>query len=399
MAGLSVATVIGDFDPANPEFKRDPHANWSRLRTQCPVARGGADGAWWALTRYDDIVAAAADDRTFTSTHGVNIGEGIIGPPRFPMHYDPPQQTQYRRVMNAPFLADNVASLEPGFRQNTVELLRPLLDAQGGELVGAFMSPLPTRNLATFLNIPDDMVAELGTQIDLFERWVTVDPQQASAASERMFEHARRVVALRLAKPLDPRQDLVTSLLQASIQGDAMDPEAVVGTLRTIYIAGHIALMFALSSSVLFLAIHADVQSQLRADTSLIPQAIEELLRLETPNEGFARTATRDVTIRGRTIAQGQRVAFVFTSANRDDALFEDPDEFRLDRDSVASRHLAFGHGAHKCPGAALSRVELRIALEEILVRTRRIALAGEPTYATWPVYGPITLPIHLEPA
>jgi cytochrome P450 len=389
----------GDFDPASPEFQRDPHAVWARLRGTCPVARGGSDGAWWALTRYADIVAAAADDRTFTSTRGVNISEGIIGPPRFPMHYDPPQQTQYRRIMNAPFLPENVARFEPRFRQNTVELLQPLLDARGGELVSAFTSRLPTRNLATFLNIPSHLVPELAEQIDIFERWVTIDAQQANAASQRMFEHARQVVALRQAQPLDPREDLVTGLLQASIDNQPIEPEAVVGTLRITYIAGHIALMFALGSCMVFLARHADVQECLRSNVSLIPDAVEELLRLETPNEGFARMTTRDVTIRGRSIEQGQRVAFVFTSANRDAAVFDNPDEFRTDRGAVASRHLAFGHGAHKCPGAALSRAQLCIAIEELLRRTHTIALASEPTCATWPVYGPVTLPMHLDPA
>jgi cytochrome P450 len=171
-----------------------------------------------------------------------------------------------------------------------------------------------------------------------------------------------------------------------------------VGTVRIIYIAGHIALMFALGSGIAFLARHADIQAQLRADPALVPLAVEELLRLETPNEGFARVATRAVRVRDRTIEAGQRVAFVFTSANRDAAVFEDPDAFRLDRDRVASRHLAFGHGAHKCPGATLSRLELRVALEELLARTRAIALEGEPTYAAWPVYGPTSLPVRLEP-
>jgi cytochrome P450 len=388
-----------DFDPASPEFQHDPHAAWARLRAECPVARGGADGDWWALARYEDIVAAAADDRTFTSTHGVNIGEGIIGPPRSPMHYDPPQQTQYRRIMNGPFLAENVALLEPRFRRVTVDLLRPLLESHGGEMVSGFTSPLPTQNLAAFLNVPIEMVPELAKQIDRFERSVATDPPEAGAASQAMFEHARRLVTLRQAQPLDPRQDLVTSLLQARLNGEPMDPEAVVGTVRIIYIAGHIALMFALGSFIVFLARHSEVQQQLRAEPALIPQAVDELLRLDSPNEGFARMATRDVTINGRRIAQGQRVAFVFTSANRDATIFEDPDEFKLDRGSVASPHLAFGHGAHKCPGMTLSRLELRIALEELLGSTRSIALAAEPTYATWPVYGPITLPIRLKPA
>jgi cytochrome P450 len=214
-----------------------------------------------------------------------------------------------------------------------------------------------------------------------------------------MFEHARRLVALRQAQPLDARQDLVTGLLQARVDGQPIDPEAVVGTLRIVYIAGHIALMFALGSFIVFLARHREVQQQLRVDPSLIPHAVDELLRLDSPNQGFARMATRDVTINGRNIAQGQRVAFVFTSANRDATIFEDPHEFRLDRGSVAGRHLAFGHGAHKCPGVTLSRTELRIALEELLGRTRSIALAADPTYSTWPVYGPITLPVQLDPA
>jgi cytochrome P450 len=391
-------TSLGDFDPASPEFQRHPHATWARLRAECPVARGGPAGDWWALVCYDDIVAAAADDRTFTSTQGVNIGEGIIGPPRFPMHYDPPQQTQYRRVMNAPFLDQSVLRLEPSFRRNTVSLLEPLVERRGGELVESFTSPLPTYNLARFLNVPDDMLPELSEQIERFERWVTIDPAEAGAASERMFAHARRLVALRQAEPLDAAEDLVTCLLQARVDGQPLEPEAVVGTIRIIYIAGHIALMFALGSCIAFLARHPDVQRQLRAEPALMPLAVEELLRLETPNEGFARMATRDVAVRGQAIKAGQRVAFVFTSANRDAAVFSEPDAFRLDRDRVASRHLAFGHGAHKCPGASLSRLELRVALEELLARTRALTLAGEPSYAAWPVYGPTSLPVRLEP-
>ena len=387
-----------DFDPATAEFQRDPHAAWRQLRAECPVARGGPTGDWWALACYDDIVAAAADDRTFTSTRGVTIGEGIIGPPRFPMHYDPPQQTHYRRIMHAPFLDANVLPLEPVFRANTRALLEPVLATHGGEMVQAFTSPLPTRNLAAFLNIPLPMVDELAHQIRQFEAHVTSDPPVARAASERMFAHARGLVALRQREPLDPATDLVTCLLQSRIDGQPLDPEAVVGTVRIIYIAGHIALLFALGSCIAFLATHPDIQQRLREAPEDIAHAVEELLRLETPNEGFARTATRDVQVRARTIAAGQRVAFVFTSANRDSAIFDEPETFRLDRDRVASRHLAFGHGAHKCPGATLSRIELRVAIEELLTHTRSITLDGEPTYATWPVYGPETLPVRLEP-
>jgi len=383
-----------DFDPEDPEFQHDPHATWARLRAECPVAHGPG---WWALTRYADIVGVATDDRTFTSTFGVNARGGIIGPPRMPMHFDPPQQTQFRRLMNEPFLAERILPLEPAFRVMAREQLQPLLAAHEAEMITEFTSPLTTRYLAAFLRVPQPMVAELGRQIDNFENNVTHDPHATEAASEAMYEHARKLVALRQQEPLDPRDDLVSALLQASIDGRAMDAEAVAGTLRLVYIAGHIAPKIAIGSCMLYLAQHPEIQSQLREHPDLVPHAVEELLRLETPNAGFARQATRDVEINGQRIRKGERVALVFTSGDRDAAVFEDPHEFRFDRDRVASRHLAFGHGAHKCPGANLSRLEMQIALEELLAATSQFQLAAEPELQGWALHGPTRLPLALD--
>jgi cytochrome P450 len=385
-----------DVDPASPEFQRDPHAAWARLRSTCPVARGPG---WWALTRYADIVTVATDDRTFTSTFGVNARGGIIGPPRLPMHFDPPQQTQFRRVMNEPFLAERVAPLESEFRRLARTLLEPLVEQRGGELIAQFTSPFTTQCLGAFLHVPDALMAELSDGIERFEANVTIDTTATDAASEAMYQHARTLVALRQANPLDPRTDLITTLLQARLDGERMDPEAVAGTLRLVYIAGHIAPKIAIGSCILYLASHPALQAQLRDNPTLVADAVEELLRLETPNAGFARQATRDVTIGGQLIKQGERVALVFTSGDRDAAVFEEPDAFRLDRDRVAGRHLAFGHGAHKCPGAALSRLEMRVALEEVLAATAAFELAGEPAVSGWALHGPTRLPIALQPA
>jgi cytochrome P450 len=128
-------------------------------------------------------------------------------------------------------------------------------------------------------------------------------------------------------------------------------------------------------------------------------EAVEELLRLETPNEGFAREATRDIEIGGQLIKQGERVAVVFTSGNRDAAAFESPDEFRLGREGLATKTLAFGHGAHKCPGTAVSRSEVRIFVEELLARTSHFEVAGDISYSGFPVYGPTSLPIRVTSA
>ena len=383
-----------DFDPNSAEFQRAPHATWARLRSECPVAHGPG---WWALTRYADIVAVATDDRTFTSTFGVNARGGIIGPPRLPMHFDPPEQTQFRRLMNEPFLAERVAACESDFRVIARSLLEPLVFAGGGEMIAEYASPLATRYLAGFLHVPEAMIPELGAGIDAFENNVTQDAAATDAASEAMYQHARKLVALRQAEPLDASSDLVTTLLQSRLNGEVMDPEAVAGTLRLVYIAGHIAPKIAIGSCMLFLARHVEIQSDLRARPELVSQAVEELLRLETPNAGFARQATRDVTVDGQLIRAGERVALVFTSGDRDASAFDAPDTFRLDRDRVASRHLAFGHGAHKCPGAALSRLEMRIALEELLAATSEFSLAGEPEVSGWALHGPTRLPLSLR--
>ncbi|GAA0904607.1 hypothetical protein GCM10009557_80170 [Virgisporangium ochraceum] len=128
-----------------------------------------------------------------------------------------------------------------------------------------------------------------------------------------------------------------------------------------------------------------------------MPDAVEELLRLHTPNQGFARTATRDTRVGGQAVRAGQQVVLFYTSANRDPAVFADPDRFSLDRGR--NRHLAFGHGVHKCVGIALARLELRIGVERLLAATSEFGPAGEPQMLPWPVHGPATLPIRLWPA
>ena len=159
------------------------------------------------------------------------------------------------------------------------------------------------------------------------------------------------------------------------IDGEPLEDEFVAGSLRQLLIAAHVAPTALLASAVDHLARDPALQEALRADPALIPAALEELLRLYAPNQGFARTATRDVEIRGRTIRAGEMAALVLPSANRDPEVFDDPEAFVLGRSP--NPHLAFGHGPHKCAGVAAARAELRIALEELLARTRVVRAGG----------------------
>jgi cytochrome P450 len=202
-------------------------------------------------------------------------------------------------------------------------------------------------------------------------------------------------VADRKAHPRDPARDLTTALLAARPDGAPLPEEMIVGTLRQLVVASMGAMSVVIGSQVVYLAKHPDLQRLLRRESARIPEAIEELLRLYPPYRGFARTAVRDVTIRGRLIRKDEPIAMLFPSANRDADIFERPDEFDIGR--KPNKHLAFGRGAHKCVAAAMARLELRIVLEELLARTESFGLEGEVRMASWLEFGPSVVPLHIR--
>jgi cytochrome P450 len=169
----------------------------------------------------------------------------------------------------------------------------------------------------------------------------------------------------------------------------------LLGTIRQFIVVGMIAPSVFIGAMVVHLAEHPELQRQLRDDLSLVPAAVEEYLRLLTPYRGFARTPTCDVEIRGRKIAKEEPVAMVYASANRDEDVFPDPDRFVLDRPNV-KQHLAFGIGPHRCAGAPLGRLMLRLTLEQLLARTRSIEVVGEPRMTRWPEWGTLSVPVRL---
>jgi cytochrome P450 len=195
---------------------------------------------------------------------------------------------------------------------------------------------------------------------------------------------------------MDPMRDPTSALLATRVNGEPLPDEMIVGTIRQLLVVGIIAPTVVIGSIVVHLAEHIDLQNQLRANPKLIPAALEELLRLYSPYRGFARTATRDVEIRGRKINKGEPIALLFTSANRDEEVFPNADQFDIDR---PNKHMAFGRGPHQCAGAPLARVELRIALEEILAQTKGFAVAGPIQMTRWPEFGPISVPIKISAA
>jgi cytochrome P450 len=386
-----------EFDPDKPEALSDPDVVYGPLRRRCPVAWSSKYGGFWAATRYRDIEAITTDPATFTTTHGIIVPKNPASGRRPPLHYDPPEHTAYRKAMNPAFRKDRLARLAPVIRRFAAEMLDDM--AVGPESVvefyRGFCSPFASRVVCALLNIADHDADQLGVDMEEFE---TAQRARDPAAIERynliLYETCRGVVADRVRALLDPDEDLVSGLLALRMDGSRVDPEVVAGSLRQILVAGHGAPALAIASAVAHLAADPTLQGEWRVRPTLIEAGIEEMLRLHTPNIGFARTATRSVELGGRSIGEGDMVALVLPSANRDETVFDRPGDLRLGR---PGRHLAFGHGVHVCPGSVTGREELAVALGSLLGATEHFEIAGEIVYSPWPTSGPTALPLRLR--
>lgn len=388
---------LADFDPLKPETFDSAHAEYARLRAQCPVARSDAWGGFWALFSYADVRAAASDPGCFITSRQNVVPKVAFTGRRPPLHLDPPEHTPYRRALNPLLAPARVARLEPAARRCAVALLEPMLAEGKGDICMDFSSSLPVQVFGEWMQIPDDNRARLHRAGRAFNIAVQsgVDERMKETSLE-LYELARALVADREAHPRNVATDPTSALLAERQGGEPLPRELIVGTVRQVLVVGMIAPMVMIGSIAVHLCRDQALQQQLRRSPDLIPAAIEEFLRLYTPYRGFARTAVRDVEIGGRHIPADEPIALVFASANRDERVFPNGDEFRLDRSNIGD-HVAFGRGPHHCPGAALGRLELRVALEELLARTQRFVAAGEVVPTRFPEIGALSVPVRFE--
>ncbi|MHA6719873.1 cytochrome P450 [Sphingomonas sp. RS6] len=389
--------MTSDFDPLVSETFDSPYADYARLRGQCPVAHSDAWGGFWALTRHEDVARAAAEATTFvTSVQNVVPKVAFTGR-RPPLHLDPPEHTPYRRALAPLFTERKVAALAPAIRSISRDLLGAMVAKGGGDVVAEFSSHLSIATFAHWMNLDRSSIGrltEIGRRYNLAVQ--ANDVAATQEASAILYDMARAIVAERRAAPMAADNDATTALLSARVDGEPLPDEMIVGTIRQVLVVGIIAPSVVIGSMTVHLCRDRALQARLRADPSLVPAAVEEFLRLYTPYRGFARTPVRDVELGGRTIPAGEAVALVYASANRDGAVFDDADTFRLDRPNM-KESLAFGRGAHSCVGAALARLELQVALDELLCAAPGFRLAGEPVQTRMPEIGARSVPIEFE--
>ena len=377
MDGNFSATPV-NYDPLSQQTQDDPYPYYRRLLSDHPVYRN-PEMDFWALSRYDDVRSAFKDWRTFSSAQGVNLEPGfteIIGPEILNM--DPPRHDQLRRLIGHHFTLSNVRSYEPMVREFTSELLSGLIADGGGDFAGGFSQRLPVLTICRLMGIPAEdesamrkMAHEMLLVLSGSDEFVA----EATAAGEELRAYFARLVEDRR---LSPRDDVVSSLANGTIDGEALPDEEIFGMCLIVYLAGNTTTSALISNGLYCLAKHPEQRERLaaRPDSEAIENAVEEMLRYESPVQWSSRVTTKEVELHGEAVQAGERVMLLIGAAQRDPREWENPDELDVFREP--QRLLAFGDGVHRCVGAPLARLEGRVAFEEIFRRIPDYELAGE---------------------
>jgi cytochrome P450 len=350
----------------SPEFTHQFPEVTARARSQCPVAWEEA-GRRWFVTGGDTLNEAAQNWQVFSSAYGVG---GPHYPKLLPMDSDDPVHREWRRSMNALFTRPVMEAKRHEIRRIADGLIDAFVEDGKAELIAQFCRPLPGK---VFFELIIDLPAE---DLEHLQHIVetTVDPSDREAqyaASRDLDAYVRKVVERRRALP--PTDDLIGRIVFAEIEGVPASLEDAVSVLTMVILGGLETTTNTLAGALGHLARDPELQDRLRTHPDRIPAAVEEFLRLYGPTSYLTRYVTEDTELAGISIKQGQRVALSFAAANRDPEQFEDPDEFRLDREH--NRHYAFGIGPHRCVGSNLARLVLDEALQAVLVRMHDLRL------------------------
>ena len=393
-------SLLNEYDPTLPETFDSVHATFADLRARCPVAHSTQFDGFWALARYEDITNVLRDSEMYiTSVRNVVPGSSTTGR-RPPLHLNPPEHTPYRRAIDRALSAGRVASLLPATQRIALELADALVARGDADMVEYFSAVLPVRLFGEWLGLSERQTQFLATSSRSYiKAWEAFDKPGVVAAGEDLATLARELIEQRRAQPLDPTVDPTSSLLaERDIDGRPFPDVLLAGCVRQVLVVGLVAPPILLGSIAVHLSRDQALQQQLRSDLSLVPDAVEEFVRLYTPYRGFARTAREDVTIRGRTIPKGQPIALLYASANRDEAVFSEPDKFILRRPNI-NQHIAYGRGPHMCAGIPLARQLLRVSLDALLRKTSHFELNGEVRMSGMPEVGPLYVPLRMTPA
>lgn len=371
---MSVHTVDLVLDPYDYDFHEDPFPYYRRLRDEAPVYRND-ELNFWAISRHRDVLDGFRNNEHFSNADGVSLDPASRGPHAHRvmsiLAMDDPQHLRLRTLVSKGFTPRRIRELE----SQVVELARQHLDdalqahPDGSfDFINDFAAKLPMDVISELMGVPQPdrkRIRELADGVLHREDGVTDVPPSAIQASVELMTYYHAMIADFKTTPAD---NLTSALLQAEIDGDRLGDEEILGFLFLMVIAGNETTTKLLGTAIYWAHKNRDQLAGVFADHSRIPLWVEESLRYDTPSQILARTVTKDFTLHGTTIPAGDVVLLLPGSGNRDERVFDDPDEFRIGRE-IGSKLLSFGSGAHFCLGAHLARMEARVALSELFSR------------------------------
>ena len=373
------------FNPMDPAFVADPYPTYHRLRAEDPVHHSPL--GFWVMTRYSDVMAMLRDPRLIKEPIAAFVAArfGLAVPPPglglSMLDRDPPDHTRLRGLVSKAFTPKALESLRPHIQQIVDDLLADAAGKGQMDLIEEFAYPLPVRVICEMLGVPvkdHERFKAWGLDIARGLDAIMLPPdsevgQRSVSGRRALAEYFRELITERRAAP---RDDMLSALIAAEEAGDKLNEEELLATCILLLVAGHETTVNLIGNGTLALLRHPDQRQKLRENPGLIVTAVEELLRFDGPVQRTARIPSEDVTIGGRTIPKGEMVMPFLGAADRDPTQFPDPD--RLDITRADNRHIAFGMGIHFCLGAPLARMEGQIAINTLLARLPKLALATD---------------------
>jgi cytochrome P450 len=389
------------WDPYHADQRAAPYETWRRLRDEAPVYHNDRYG-FYALSRFEDVLSASLDTETFSSAKGITL-DTIGEPAPFPIMImmDPPLHDAFRKVVNRAFTPRRITALEDRIGTLCAGYLDPFVGTEGFDFVQDFGMRLPVMVISTLLGFPEEDHEQLREWSDIAlhreegKEGMTPEAQEAQGLT---INYYMEQITQRRSQP---RDDMISALLDADLETPEgtvrkLDDLEVMGMMALISNAGNETVARMLGWTALVLDEYADARRQMVDDPALIPAGIEELLRYEAPSPIQGRYVARNVEVHGTLIPEGAKVALLTGSAGRDERKWTNPDTYDIGR--RIDRHVTFGYGVHYCLGAALARMEGKVALTEVLRRfpTWEVDRSAVTYVATNTVRGPSSAPVRI---
>jgi cytochrome P450 len=375
-----MTTLAVEFDPYSDEYFNDPTEIYRRLRDEAPVYRSERYG-FYALSRFDDVVAAHRDWKGFSSAHGIELSTLSKDPElvksfRSIIMMDPPEHDRFRALVSRVFTPRAVTALEPMIRDTIREFLVPVEGRAEFDAVADFAAPFPVDIISRTLGVPEGERQQIRHWVDLSLHREPGDLEPTPEGQQAIFEQGAYFYELAAEKRRNPGDDMLTRLTQVTVdRGDGeqtgLDDAEIAGFATLLGGAGAETVTKLIGNAIVLFSRNPEQWRKVVEDRGKIPRAVEEILRYLPPSQYQGRYCTEDREFEGGTIPAGHPVLLITGAATRDPRAFDDPDAFDVERPPNVA--VGFGHGVHSCLGAALARMESRIAIEELADRWERL--------------------------